>query len=491
LVCHPICQIPFFTQQGPLVNHIRIFRQYIPVYVLVLVLLEYFAMVAAVFIGHYIRFSWGEWDIPDVGADLWRGHVYALINVLSMIALGAYRPHTSEGIIGSLLRSMVAIFLIGTTLVSLSFYLFPEQQIYFGRGVLAITSLVSLTLIALIRSIFHRVSDIAAWRWQVLVIGSGKKALRLSESLTQVAADELHLVGFWPVSESEHHVPVERLIRYPGTLQEFCLQNRVQELVVAVDERRRTDESNFPLDALLDCKLNGISVMDDLSFLERESGRLDIRSLSPGWLVFSDGFSFSPMRDYLERGFDAVASLLLLLVTWPFMLLATIAIKLEEGWRAPVIYSQERVGYGGRIIRVHKFRSMRIDAEKDGKAVWAKKNDSRITRVGQFIRNTRIDELPQIFNVFKGEMSFVGPRPERPQFVEELAGKIPYYRERHRVKPGITGWAQLCYPYGASEQDAEEKLKYDLYYIKNHSVMFDLYILVRTVEVILLGNGVR
>jgi lipopolysaccharide/colanic/teichoic acid biosynthesis glycosyltransferase len=173
------------------------------------------------------------------------------------------------------------------------------------------------------------------------------------------------------------------------------------------------------------------------------------------------------------------------------MLLTVVAIKLEEGLRAPIIYSQERVGFGGRIIRVHKFRSMRVDAEKDGKAQWAQKNDSRVTRIGNFIRNTRIDELPQIFNVLKGEMSFVGPRPERPQFVEELAQQIPYYRERHRVKPGITGWAQLCYPYGASVYDAEQKLTYDLYYIKNHSLMFDLYILVRTVEVILLGKGVR
>src|SRR5690606_33612691 len=229
----------------------------------------------------------------------------------------------------------------------------------------------------------------------------------------------------------------------------------------------------------------------ELRFLERESGTLDIRSLSPGWLVFSDGFSFSPMRDALERGFDLLASALLLMVSAPLMLLAVIAIKLEEGLRAPLIYSQERVGYGGRVFRVHKFRSMRVDAEKDGKAVWAQKNDSRVTRVGQFIRNTRIDELPQIFNVLKGEMSFVGPRPERPQFVEELAQQIPYYRERHRTKPGITGWAQLCYPYGASIKDAEEKLKYDLYYIKNHSLLFDIYILVRTVEIILLGSGVR
>jgi sugar transferase (PEP-CTERM system associated) len=458
---------------------------------LILVFIEYWAMVGSVYIGHLVRFSWGEWVLPELDTEVWQGHIYAVVNILSMIALGAYRPHTSEGVIGSLLRSMVAIFLSGTTLISLSFYLVPSQQTYFGRGVLAITSVVALTLVAVIRSVFHRISDVAAWRWQVLVIGAGNKALRLSESLAVVAGEELHLVGFWPVSEHEYKVPSDTLVNYSGTLQAFCLQNKIQELVVAVDERRRSDESSFPLDDLLDCKLNGISVIDDLSFLERESGRLDIRSLSPGWLVFSDGFSFSPLRDYLERGFDLIASAALLLVTWPFMLLAAVSIKLEEGVRAPLIYSQERVGYGGRIIRVHKFRSMRIDAEKDGKAVWAQKNDSRVTRVGAFIRNTRIDELPQIFNVFKGDMSFVGPRPERPQFVDELAQQIPYYRERHRVKPGITGWAQLCYPYGASVLDAEEKLKYDLYYIKNHSLMFDLYILVRTVEVILLGNGVR
>jgi lipopolysaccharide/colanic/teichoic acid biosynthesis glycosyltransferase len=173
------------------------------------------------------------------------------------------------------------------------------------------------------------------------------------------------------------------------------------------------------------------------------------------------------------------------------MVIAAVAIKLEEGILAPLIYSQERVGFGGKVFRVFKFRSMRVDAEKDGKARWAQKNDSRVTRVGAIIRNTRVDELPQIFNVLRGDMSFVGPRPERPQFVEELAGQIPYFHERHRVKPGITGWAQISYPYGASIEDSEEKLKYDLYYIKNHSLFFDLFILVRTVEIVLLGSGVR
>jgi sugar transferase (PEP-CTERM system associated) len=266
---------------------------------------------------------------------------------------------------------------------------------------------------------------------------------------------------------------------------------RVQELVVAVDERRRSDSGGYPLDQLLDCKLAGIRVSEDISFLERETGRLDIRSLSSGWLVFSDGFSYSPLRDSLERAFDIAVSMSLLLVTWPIMLLVALAIKLEDGVRAPLIYRQERVGYGGRTFRVHKFRSMRIDAEEDGKAVWAERNDSRITRVGAVTRKLRIDELPQILDVLRGDMSFVGPRPERPEIVEDLAREIPYYNERHRVKPGITGWAQISYPYGASMEDAEEKLKYDLYYIKNHSLLFDLFILVRTVEIILLGEGAR
>jgi sugar transferase (PEP-CTERM system associated) len=474
------------------VNHIRIFKQHIPYHVVALVVLEYLAMMGAVYLGHVIRFTWADWVWPDIGIVLPRAHTYAAINLLCMIAMGAYQPRSSEGVTGSVLRSMVAIFLIGTAVLSLSFYVFPDLQLYFGRGVLAIVSVLALLFIATLRSLFHRFMGFSAMQWQVLVIGAGTKASRLMNILASGNVQrEIALVGFWPVTTVEPKVPADRIVRKEDSLFAFCTRNKIQEIVVATDERRSSDQGDFPLDQLLDCKLNGIFVTDDLRFLERESGKLDIRSLSPGWLVFSDGFSFSPMRDLLERGFDLFASALLLLMTWPLMLLAAIAIKLEEGIRAPLIYNQERVGYGGRVFPVHKFRSMRVDAEKDGKAVWAQKNDNRVTRVGQFIRQTRIDELPQLFNVIKGQMSFVGPRPERPQFVEELAQQIPYYKERHRVKPGITGWAQLCYPYGASVADAEEKLKYDLYYIKNHSLLFDLYILVRTVEVILLGNGVR
>jgi sugar transferase (PEP-CTERM system associated) len=457
-----------------------------------LVLLEYAAMVAAVYAAHALRFSFGSTSFQGFSDIQPRAHIYALVNLICMIAMGAYRPHSTEGLTGSVLRSMVAIFLIGTAVLSASFYLFPSMEFYFGRGVLAIASVVSLALVALLRFVARELVGNETLRWQVLVVGAGERAERVLSVLTDINAEEdIDVVGCWPVNALEPKVTPDRLLVPEGTLLNYCRSNKVQEIVVAVDERRRSDHNVFPLDELLDCKLDGIDVTDDLTFLERETGQLDIRRLSPGWLVFSEGFSFSPMRDFLERGFDILASLALLAVTWPFMLLTVLAIKLEEGLRAPLIYSQERVGYGSKTFRVHKYRSMRVDAEKDGKARWAQKNDSRVTRVGQFIRNTRIDELPQIFNVLTGEMSFVGPRPERPQFVEELAQQIPYYRERHRVKPGITGWAQLCYPYGASVEDAEQKLTYDLYYIKNHSLMFDLYILVRTVEIILLGKGVR
>jgi sugar transferase (PEP-CTERM system associated) len=213
--------------------------------------------------------------------------------------------------------------------------------------------------------------------------------------------------------------------------------------------------------------------------------------LHPSWLIYATGFRQDALREGTRRLFDVLASLTLIVVSWPLMLLTALAIKLEDGWQAPVLYRQMRVGLMGRNFSIFKFRSMREDAERDGQARWASTNDHRVTRVGRFIRKARLDELPQIFNVFVGDMSVVGPRPERPEFVSDLSGKIPYYRERHYVRPGITGWAQLCYSYGASEEDATEKLQYDLYYVKNHGLVFDLVILLQTVEVIIFGKGAR
>jgi len=228
-----------------------------------------------------------------------------------------------------------------------------------------------------------------------------------------------------------------------------------------------------------------------VTFLERETGRVHLEVLNPSWIIFAEGFRRDGVRQLTKRIFDIVASLLLVLITWPAMLLTMLAIAIEEGPRAPMLYRQLRVGLDNQAFEVLKFRSMRVDAEGDGRARWATGSDDRVTRVGRFIRKVRIDELPQIFNVLRGHMSFVGPRPERPEFVAKLAESIPYYDERHYAKPGITGWAQICYPYGSSEKDSLEKLQYDLYYVKNHSMLFDLMILLQTVEVVLLGKGAR
>jgi sugar transferase (PEP-CTERM system associated) len=242
---------------------------------------------------------------------------------------------------------------------------------------------------------------------------------------------------------------------------------------------------------LLDARLSGIDVVDLLEFLERETGKIRVDLVSPGWLIFSPGFRRSQFKEFAKRVMDAVVCGSLLVVSWPIMLLIGLAIKIEDGLSAPVIYKQFRVGQNSRNFNVLKFRSMREDAEKDGKAVWATENDSRVTRVGNFLRNSRLDELPQVFNVLAGQMSVVGPRPERPEFVSELQENIPYYAERHVVKPGVTGWAQLKYSYGASEEDAIEKLQYDLYYIKNQTLLLDFLIIVQTVEVVLWGKGAR
>ena len=274
----------------------------------------------------------------------------------------------------------------------------------------------------------------------------------------------------------------------PDNWRDYTREHQISEVVVAPDERRRSHGGGFPLEALLDCKLDGVVVNDVLSFCERELSKVEVDLLHPGWMLFSDGFRYSRSRDFVKRAFDITVSIILLVILWPLMLLTALAVYLETG--RPLIYSQERVGLNSKPFRIYKFRSMRQDAEKDG-AVWAQKNDSRVTRVGAFIRNTRLDELPQLYNVIRGDMSFVGPRPERPEFVKELSEKIPFYDTRHRVKPGLMGWAQLKYPYGASQEDAKGKLRYDLYYMKNHSFLMDLLIMIQTVEVVLLGKGVR
>jgi sugar transferase (PEP-CTERM system associated) len=383
-------------------------------------------------------------------------------------------------------RCVVSYCLLGSAAMVILFYVFPGLSI--GRRALFGSVILSLVVIVVLRKLFYVVVDASRLRRHVLVLGAGKKAASIGDVRGEQSIG-FDIVGFIPSEPEETVVPRSRLVDASGGIERLVDQYGVDEIVVAVDERRRGKGGYFPVEELLDCKLKGVRITEAVSFHERELGQMALSELHPGWMVFGDGFHYSQARDVAKRFFDIIVCSLLLLLAWPLMLFAVVAIFIETG--RPVLYKQTRTGISGAPFSIYKFRSMSQDAEKGGKAVWASANDARITRVGSFIRNTRIDELPQIFNILRGDMSFVGPRPERPEFVTELNLKLPYYDFRHKVKPGLMGWAQLNYPYGASVDDAEGKLVYDLYYVKNHSFLLDILILVQTVEVILLGKGVR
>ena len=264
----------------------------------------------------------------------------------------------------------------------------------------------------------------------------------------------------------------------------ICKDAKIDRVIVALDERR----GKLPIEPLLACRMKGICVEEGLSFTEELNGRISVESLYPSALIFSDGFKRSRVFKGSKRYLDFLMAIMAMIFAVPVGLLIAIAIKLDSD--GPIFYEQERVGKDGKVFKLKKFRSMRKDAEKDG-PVWAGVEDNRVTRVGRFIRKMRLDEMPQIINVLKQEMSFVGPRPERAFFVKRLEREIPYYFYRHSVRPGITGWAQLSYPYGASTEDATEKLKYDLYYIKNISLFFDLTIILETIKIVIWGRGAR
>jgi sugar transferase (PEP-CTERM system associated) len=321
-------------------------------------------------------------------------------------------------------------------------------------------------------------------RSRIMILGSGPAAELVCETLTNADPDA-DVIGFVPSpNETASSVPASRILPIHGSLASTALAANVNEIVVALTERRG---GSMPMRDLLDCKIRGIRVFDIATHFEKTLGQIRVDFVNAGWLIFGDGFNQGLARTAIKRAFDVVSASVLLLVSAPLMLLTAIAIRLESP--GPILFRQQRVGLNGATFDVVKFRSMRVDAEGDGKPRWATKKDDRVTRIGKIIRLLRIDELPQLFNVFKGEMSIVGPRPERPFFVDELTRRIPYYAVRHSVKPGVTGWAQVRYHYGSSVEDAQQKLHYDLYYVKNHSLFLDLLILFETVAVVLTGRG--
>ncbi len=467
---------------------IRVFGHYVYASIAVLAILEALVFFGAVYGAALLRFHGSLRFLPDPGPDLdgalWpRALLFSAVTVMCLLAFGLYSARQRARLLGIALRILLAV-LMAFLVASALFYLIPN--LWIGRGVVGLAAAGAFIGVIVSRSIFSRVVDEDVFKRRVLIYGAGRSAATIAELRRRADRRGFHVVGFVPAPGEALAVDSSRLMRAEGSLVDLCQSFDVAEVVVSMDDRRR----GFPISELLNCRLAGVDVTEQLTFLERETGRVRLDILNPAWLIFGEGFRRNALRRLSARALDLSAALVVLALAWPFMLLTALAIKIEDGFRAPVLYRQRRVGLLGEPFELMKFRSMRVDAEKDG-AQWARKGDTRVTRVGAFIRKVRLDELPQLLNVLRGQMSFVGPRPERPEFVAELAERIPYYVERHSVKPGLTGWAQLCYPYGSSEQDALEKLQYDLYYVKNNTLLFDLAILVQTAEVVFLGKGAR
>ena len=469
-------------------SYIKLFDHHIRLPYFWLGILEFNIHIVAVYIAARLWLPEMAINLKDISDPFYNyALIYSTIMLFSVLALNVYTVRYREGFVAAAIRTIVSYCLLASTTLSILFNIFPHLNL--GDGMLAICVATSFMLGIPARWLFYQVITNETLKRRVLVLGAGRKARELWDILEPDSYySAFQIIGFLDSKGRDEATTGLKMIEYRNNLLECTEKFDIDEIVVALDERRRSEGGEFPLDELLDCKLQGVFITDAAAFCERERGRIEPSLISPSWMVFSNGFKYSQARDVVKRIFDVSICIVLLLITLPFMLLTALLVFLDDG--SPVFFKQVRVGLDNKKFTLYKFRSMRKDAEKDG-AQWAKANDNRITKVGNFIRNTRLDELPQIYNILRGDMSFVGPRPERPEFIVDLADQIEYYNERHRIKPGLMGWAQLKYPYGASVEDARNKLKYDLYYAKNHSLLLDLVIVLQTVEIVLLGKGVR
>jgi len=411
---------------------------------------------------------------------------FVLIIILSMAAMGLYHSRQRNEPKELLARILIS-FALASVIQAVIFYFIPHLKIHPKSIIIALP--LSLLMVCVIRYSFSKITASEIIKRRVLVLGAGERAKNIEDRLRRDNDQRgFTLQGYIPLSAAESSISPQRQKKIDiEHLLEYAQKHRIDEIVVAVDDRRAA----LPMSELYRCRVAGIYITEIVTFIERECGKIPLNLLNPSWLIYSRGYKTNDLLvRALKRIFDVSISLAMLIATLPIMFITGLLIMLEGGPKSPLFYSQERVGLGNRPFKIFKFRSMRVDAEANG-AVWAKKDDDRVTVVGAFIRKYRIDELPQLINVLKGDMSFIGPRPERTQFVDTLTQRIPYYGDRHLVKPGLTGWAQICYDYGGTEDDAMEKLQYDLYYIKNFSFMLDTMILIGTMEVVLFGQGSR
>jgi sugar transferase (PEP-CTERM system associated) len=421
--------------------------------------------------------------VPELPLILFGATFFALVMALMYALVGLYRPK-SISLPAKAARTILAV-CIGGYLTSLTLRIVADRG-YIEQLIPAAIAYLAVGLV-ISRGCFYVMQRVTTLP-SVLIIGTGEEAQAIASDLRAPGRTARNVIGFFSTSdgneESEQTLQGIRVFPNKSSITDLANRYAVSEIVVAVREHRG---GGIPMEQLLECRIRGISVLNLAGFCERTKREVRLDSLKASWLIYEKGFIQGGFRRVMKRLFDIITSSILLLITMPVMALAIIAIWLDSP--GPIIYRQARVGLGGRVFMCMKFRSMRIDAEKDGVAKWASKNDPRITRVGSFMRKTRIDELPQLFSVLMGEMSLVGPRPERPTFVDQLKVDVPFYELRHSVKPGITGWAQVRYHYGGSLEDARKKHQFDLYYVKNNSLFLDIIVLIETVSVVLFREG--
>jgi sugar transferase (PEP-CTERM system associated) len=439
------------------------------------------AVVAFLGSGWAIR-SLTSWQTAPAGWSslVWAGG-FGFAVLLGMLAMGLYHPRqrlTIEGI--------VARQIIGLTIAAILLALADQLLALLIPGIHWLSSsFLCLVLLVVVRLGFERVVDQKAFRRRVLVLGAGESASNLLQLRRKSDQRGFKLVAFLPSKSDKYTLDDPRVEAYEGPLLDFVISKNVSEIVVAMDERRQA----LPILDLLNCRFAGVDVVSLVQFLERETGRVKVDIVTPDWMIYSAGYTANAFRDFVLRAFDLIVLAATAVLALPLMMAIGVFVMLADG--RPILYRQVRVGLRGKEFTLYKFRSMIKDAEVEGGAQWAASGDVRITGIGSVLRKYRLDELPQLLNVLRGEMSLVGPRPERPAFVEQLAREIPYYNERHCVKPGITGWAQMSYPYGSSEEDAKAKLAFDLYYVKHRSLIFNISVLLQTAEVVLWSKGSR
>ena len=446
-----------------------------------LIIADAAAALLSLLAGEYLRLG-GLHDLSDLVGSYYLGAlVYTLVVLLSGYFCELYtvdrRMPRIELVSRIAIAMMVAFFI-------LSALLYTAPQITPGRGALSFSLLICGGLQYLIHRACHSLQTLPRLAQRILILGVGPLAETIQQALP-LSSYHYELAGFVRPDKDKTTVAANQIIGSVEDIEEILAREKINKLIVSITEKRGI----LPVRNLLNCKLRGVEILDSPSFYEKLTGKLLVENIQPSWFLYADGFRITPLKRFWKRGLDLLFSSFGIVVALPVFPIVALLIKCTSP--GPILYRQKRVGEGNCEFTLMKFRTMCNDAEKETGPVWACENDSRVTRVGSFLRKSRLDEIPQLFNVMKGEMSFIGPRPERREFVDQLSEIIPYYGKRHFIKPGVTGWAQVRYPYGASESDALEKLRYDLYYIKNYSITLDLIILLETVKVVLFGRGGR